>query len=75
LLAAVRHRKGEGIAAIGAAEERTTLTRERRVEPVRIERHGLDRALEQAQRAVAQTDRRPAMPVMSPQARPRGSWR
>ena len=37
LHAAVLHRKGEGIAAVGAAEEGAALARQRRVEPAGIE--------------------------------------
>ena len=43
--AAVGHRKGEGIAAVGAAEERAALARQRRIEPAGIERLGVDRAI------------------------------
>ena len=34
----IRHREGEGIAAVGAAEEGAALARQRRIEPVGIER-------------------------------------
>ena len=67
LHAAVLHREGEGIAAVGAAEESAALARQRGVEPSGIERHGLDGPLQKPERAVADADRRPAVAVMGAQ--------
>jgi hypothetical protein len=67
LQAAVRHREGEGIAAVGAAEKRAALAGQRGIEPLGIERLGLDRPLQQAEGAVAEADGRPAVAVMRPE--------
>ncbi len=67
LLAAVGHGKGEGIAAIGAAEEGAALARQRRIEAIGIELDGFDRPLQQAERARAQPHRRPAVAMMRAQ--------
>ena len=67
LLAAVAHREGERIAAIGGAEEGAALARQHGVEPRRIERLGSDRAVQQPVRTVADADCLPAITVMRPQ--------
>ena len=64
---AVGHRVGERIAAIGAAEERAALARQRRIEPGRIERLGGDRTAQQTECAVADADRLPAVTMVGAQ--------
>src|SRR4030095_8277731 len=67
LLAAVGHGKGERVAGMGPAEEGAPLPPQRRIEAIGVELDGFDGSLQQAERARAQPDCRPAVAMTSAQ--------